>query len=175
MGIKFLRNQFWLYITWENEQKILIQQFGIRPGQCTSDRREYKLSLCPIKEAGFWKNSLTKVTEIFNSYYAEKSFRGMCTVQKYHWHFSLLTISFIFVLGFAFGSDSCVSKIGICLLCEIRFSLKSLSYEQPLFSFYYRPVVPGCAGCAMAHPDFGRSVNPISTRAQWSRMGFLVC
>ena len=25
----------------------------------------------------------------------------------------------------------------------------------------YRPVVPGCA---MAHPDFGRSVNPISTR-----------
>ena len=29
---------------------------------------------------------------------------------------------------------------------------------------YYRPVVPGCAGCAMAHPDFGRSVNPISTR-----------
>ena len=27
-----------------------------------------------------------------------------------------------------------------------------------------RPVVPGCAGCAMAHPEFGRSVNPISTR-----------
>ena len=22
----------------------------------------------------------------------------------------------------------------------------------------------GCAGCAMAHPDFGRSVNPISTK-----------
>ena len=29
---------------------------------------------------------------------------------------------------------------------------------------HYRAVVPGCAGCAMAHPDFGRSVNPISTR-----------
>ena len=28
----------------------------------------------------------------------------------------------------------------------------------------YRPVVPGCAGCAMAHPDFVRLVNPISTR-----------
>ena len=27
-----------------------------------------------------------------------------------------------------------------------------------------RAVVPECAGCAMAHPDFGRSVNPISTR-----------
>ena len=25
-------------------------------------------------------------------------------------------------------------------------------------------VVPGCAGCAMAHPDFDRSVNPISIR-----------
>ena len=27
-----------------------------------------------------------------------------------------------------------------------------------------RGVVPGGAECAMAHPDFGRSVNPISTR-----------
>ena len=27
-----------------------------------------------------------------------------------------------------------------------------------------RPVVPGCARCAMAHPYFGRSVDPISTR-----------
>ena len=33
-----------------------------------------------------------------------------------------------------------------------------------LISYTYRAVVPGCAGCAMAHPDFGRSVNPISTR-----------
>ena len=28
----------------------------------------------------------------------------------------------------------------------------------------YRPVVPGGAGSAMAPPDFGRSVNPISTK-----------
>ena len=27
-----------------------------------------------------------------------------------------------------------------------------------------RPVVPGSAGGAMAPPDFGRSVNPISTK-----------
>ena len=27
-----------------------------------------------------------------------------------------------------------------------------------------RGVIPGGAGGAMAHPDFGRSVNPISTR-----------
>ena len=51
--------------------------------------------------------------------------------------FQFLTVSFIFVLGFDFGSDSCVSKFGICLLCEIRFSLKTLSYEQLLFSCYY--------------------------------------
>ena len=30
--------------------------------------------------------------------------------------------------------------------------------------YIIRPVVPGCAGCAKTHPDFGRSVNPISTR-----------
>ena len=30
--------------------------------------------------------------------------------------------------------------------------------------FFFRPVVPGGAGGAMAPPDFGRSVNPILTR-----------
>ena len=36
----------------------------------------------------------------------------------------------------------------------------------PAYSLHFdlsRPVVPGCAGCAMAYPDFGRSINPIST------------
>ena len=37
------------------------------------------------------------------------------------------------------------------------FSTVSLQY-------YSRGVVPGGAGVAMAPPDFGRSVNPISTR-----------
>ena len=32
-------------------------------------------------------------------------------------------------------------------------------------SCFNRPVVPGCAGCAMAHPIFRRPVNPISTRS----------
>ena len=31
-------------------------------------------------------------------------------------------------------------------------------------SHHCRPVVPGGAGVAMSLPDFGRSVNPISTR-----------
>ena len=35
---------------------------------------------------------------------------------------------------------------------------------QENYTVHHRAVVPGCAGCAMAHPDFGRSVNPISTR-----------
>ena len=52
--------------------------------------------------------------EIFNNYYAENSFRGMCTVQEIlGWHFNILsneTFSFIFGLGFDFGSDSCATK-----------------------------------------------------------------
>ena len=39
--------------------------------------------------------------------------------------------------------------------------LKSILKEN---FYFYRPVVPGCTGCAVAHPDFGRSVNPIPTR-----------
>ena len=31
---------------------------------------------------------------------------------------------------------------------------------------YYRPVVPGGAGGAMAPPDFGRSVNLVSNRGR---------
>ena len=33
-----------------------------------------------------------------------------------------------------------------------------------MLSLKFRSVVPGGAGGAMATPDFGRSVNPISTR-----------
>ena len=36
--------------------------------------------------------------------------------------------------------------------------------EYSIIQIQLRPVIPGCAGCAMAHPDFGSSVNPISTR-----------
>ena len=28
-----------------------------------------------------------------------------------------------------------------------------------IHSMYVRPVVPGCAGCAMAHPDFGNQLT----------------
>ena len=36
--------------------------------------------------------------------------------------------------------------------------------RRSAMSALYSGVVPGCAGCAMAPPDFGRSVNLISTR-----------
>ena len=58
--------------------KKLYMTFCICPGHCTTDGRVYALSLHPIKGAGFWKMSLTKVY----NYYAKISFRGMCTVQK---------------------------------------------------------------------------------------------
>ena len=49
------------------------------------------------------------------------------------------------------------SKV-FCFVFHVVFKISNC---EPLS---IRPVVPGCAGCAMAHPDFGRSVNPISTR-----------
>ena len=39
----------------------------------------------------------------------------------------------------------------------------SFVLDSTRFEIVCRPVVPGCAVCAMAHPDFGRSVKPIST------------
>ena len=69
-----------------------MSHFGICAGHCTTDRREYTLSLGPIKGAGFRKkiasyseylNFNTKVMEIFDNYYARISIRGMCTVKKY--------------------------------------------------------------------------------------------
>ena len=47
----------------------------------------------------------------------------------------------------------------------LRTNLSSFSKNVVVTPVHtYRPVAPGCAGCAMAHPDFGRSVNPISIR-----------
>ena len=39
--------------------------------------------------------------------------------------------------------------------------MRNFSFAHFFIHSWHRPVVPGCA---MAHPDFGRSVNPISTR-----------
>ena len=54
-------------------------------------------------------------------------------------------------------------------LCVPKFSMiwirfPPLHYWWLFYSLWLaRPVVSGCAGCAMAHPDFIRSVNPMST------------
>ena len=40
----------------------------------------------------------------------------------------------------------------------------STIHMPPVFTLRHRHVVPGGAGVAMAPPDFGRSVNPISTK-----------
>ena len=58
-------------------------------------------------------------------------------------------------------------------MSDLHFRYGSLPFASPLKTKLgnpmthlpkYRPVVPGCAGCAMAHPIFRRSDNPISTR-----------
>ena len=47
---------------------------------------------------------------------------------------------------------------------NLHESLWPQVFNSNAMTSFDRPVVPGCAGCAMAHPDFGRSVSPISTK-----------
>ena len=115
IGLKFLRNQFWLYITWKNEQKILLWHFGICPGQCTSDRREYELSLCLIKEVGFRKNSLTKVMEILNNFYAKNSFSALC--KKYQYDISVFWLFPSFLVS-SYKSNSNENHLRVSMLCK---------------------------------------------------------
>ena len=74
---------------------------------------------------------------------------------------------------YVFESLIKTSNVNICLLAtEVGLSFESHEDER----IPPRILEPGyekhsglssllrCAGCAMAHPDFGRSVNPISTR-----------
>ena len=44
------------------------------------------------------------------------------------------------------------------VLFNLLSMLDSFSNIFAMYYILYRPVVPGCAGCAMAHPDFGRSI-----------------
>ena len=140
IGLKFLWNRFWLYITWKNEQKILVWHFGICPGQCTSDRREFELSLCLIKEVGFRKNSLTKVMEILNNFYAKNSFSALCKKYQYKisvfWRFpsflflGLILVQTVVLTNLVFAYLHCAKKI-----LGWHFGILTLSYTThfPLF------------------------------------------
>ena len=49
--------------------------------------------------------------------------------------------------------------------CKVQIFWEGHKISKPISKFFWcQAVVPGCAGCAMAHPDFGRSLNPVSTR-----------
>ena len=69
------------------------------------------------------------------------------------------------MISFSFTSVSVIGESGGTKQYT-EFIAKSIQlYVKKLQNGYKsRPVVPGCARCAMAHPDFGRSVNPTSTR-----------
>ena len=55
--------------------------------------------------------------------------------------------------------------LSVTRFLPMNFCFSNEPKPKQWFGLYTnRAVVPGCAGCAMAHPDFGRSVNPISTR-----------
>mgnify|MGYP007086865451 CR=1 FL=1 len=53
-----------------------------------------------------------------------------------------------------------------CAICHLAFFVEARSIEFDFNSniVNVRPVFPGGAGDAMTPPDFGRSVNPISTK-----------
>ena len=69
---------FTIYITWKNEQKILIRQFGICPGQCTSDRRSGVLKKIFKK---WWRFSTSTMQKIVSE--------GCALCKKYQYDISV--------------------------------------------------------------------------------------
>ena len=75
-------------------------------------------------------------------------------------------------LGFAiaaalYAKENCPEKRIICVEGDSAFGFSGMEMETIVrynIVEVYRPVVPGGAGGAMAPPNFGRSVNPISTK-----------
>ena len=107
-----------------------------------------RLVCVQLQERDFEKKIFTKSDGDFQQLLCKKHFQRDVHCAKKYFDDILVFLRFPlregflhFCLGFDFGSDICVSKFGICLLCEIRFLLKS--YEQLLFSFYYAH----CTGC----------------------------
>ena len=102
MVSKLLLNWFWLYITWKNEQKMLIWHVGICLGHCTTKKERVRASLHPIKGAGFWRKM--SVTKVF----------WRCSIQDIETNPATLRLIrhffFLFSLWFDFASDGCASK-----------------------------------------------------------------
>ena len=72
---------------------------------------EYALSLRPIKGAGFWKKKWWRFPTItIPKSVSEGCAKNLRMTFQYSDIFLYETFSFIFGLGFDFGSDSCASK-----------------------------------------------------------------
>ena len=78
----------------------------------------------------------------------------MCFLNKY-----VDKINPKFAIGKALyvGNGNASYMVGFCHF-ELLFLLACFLLQE------HRGVVPGGAGVAMAPPDFGRTINPISTR-----------
>ena len=88
-----------------------------------------------------------------------------------------LTLNFQFspMLGLFAFSDTCIIPTDI-EIWHLKLTNKFIQNKHGKICFLgpvkisaiskHRPVLPGCVGSAMAHPDFGRSVNLFSTKAQ---------
>ena len=137
MASKLLLNWFWLFITWKVNKKyyydILVSAWvNVKlMGEST------RLVCVQLQERDFEKKNLYQKWWRFPTNTMQKNFDNILVFLRFPLRDGFLH----FCLGFDFGSDICVSKFGICLLCKIRFLLKSC--EQLLFSFYYAH----CTGC----------------------------
>ena len=47
---------------------------------------------------------------------------------------------------------------------KVEYFLKLISWGSPFISMHFSASASGWAGWALAHPEFGSSVNPITTR-----------
>ena len=114
------------------------------------------------KDKNLWKSIfvtfLTTLTGIFdfsNLIFQPLILQAKSPVQT--WKKIQLDIS-----NWRIGKSKCIQLSALLYCCT---ALVQTGFGQiNIRSIHGRPVVPGCAGCARAHPDFGRSVNPISTR-----------
>ena len=96
--------------------KILIWHFGICPGQCTSDRRECELSLCPIKEAGFWKKIFNKNDGDSQPTWKTIS-EGCALSKKYQYDISVFWLFPSFLVS-SYKSNSNENHLRVSMLCK---------------------------------------------------------
>ena len=110
----------------------------------------------------FFSLKMTETVKLF-CFYSKKS---ITSDSKKMWQLDIVIVTLVWF----FSNSYFILQICHAKTFKMRYTkclYNNIYKNTGKIAFHYsivRPVVPGCAGCAMAHPDFGRSVNPISIR-----------